>query len=232
MKAAALGLGTVGVAGVAYLNGQVPKSQLYGKTIFRNRDAGKRIALTYDDGPNPAYTPELLELLARHNAQATFSRSARGRARDVAGQRGREAGTRRKPPSAIPRWAVLVRSTCRGAEPCHAARSRTASVSGRRARHALQWGRRSPGTLRAAKAAGECPCSVDTGWDWAERKSRRHRAAPQGREGDVSLARRRAPERERVGRSTPREGDGGAGRQGYAFRDMRSSGEIAHALRV
>jgi peptidoglycan/xylan/chitin deacetylase (PgdA/CDA1 family) len=30
------------------------------------------IALTYDDGPNPAATPQLLEVLARYNARATF----------------------------------------------------------------------------------------------------------------------------------------------------------------
>ena len=57
MSARLLGLGGLGALGLAYYNAQVPKSQLYGKTIFRNRDAGKRIALTYDDGPNPAYTP-------------------------------------------------------------------------------------------------------------------------------------------------------------------------------
>jgi peptidoglycan/xylan/chitin deacetylase (PgdA/CDA1 family) len=30
------------------------------------------MALTFDDGPNPAVTPKLLELLARHNTRATF----------------------------------------------------------------------------------------------------------------------------------------------------------------
>ncbi len=33
---------------------------------------GKRIALTFDDGPNPATTPKILETLRRHNAPATF----------------------------------------------------------------------------------------------------------------------------------------------------------------
>lgn len=31
-----------------------------------------RLALTYDDGPGKHFTPKLLELLARHNAKATF----------------------------------------------------------------------------------------------------------------------------------------------------------------
>ncbi len=30
------------------------------------------IALTFDDGPHPIYTPQLLEILDRHQAQATF----------------------------------------------------------------------------------------------------------------------------------------------------------------
>lgn len=32
----------------------------------------KRIALTYDDGPNGAYTPAILDALEKHNAKATF----------------------------------------------------------------------------------------------------------------------------------------------------------------
>ena len=32
----------------------------------------REIALTFDDGPNPAITPQLVELLERHSARATF----------------------------------------------------------------------------------------------------------------------------------------------------------------
>lgn len=32
----------------------------------------KRIALTFDDGPHPAYTPKLLQILAQHRVPATF----------------------------------------------------------------------------------------------------------------------------------------------------------------
>jgi peptidoglycan/xylan/chitin deacetylase (PgdA/CDA1 family) len=48
-----------------------PAAQLFGPTIRRcaRRDA---IALTFDDGPNPAVTPRLLDLLDRYNARATF----------------------------------------------------------------------------------------------------------------------------------------------------------------
>jgi peptidoglycan/xylan/chitin deacetylase (PgdA/CDA1 family) len=32
----------------------------------------KLVALTYDDGPNPHFTPKFLDVLRRHNAKATF----------------------------------------------------------------------------------------------------------------------------------------------------------------
>jgi peptidoglycan/xylan/chitin deacetylase (PgdA/CDA1 family) len=38
----------------------------------RARPGGNRIYLTYDDGPDPEVTPELLEILRRHDARATF----------------------------------------------------------------------------------------------------------------------------------------------------------------
>ena len=40
--------------------------------IARGRRAGNRVALTFDDGPDPEVTPRVLELLARHQAPATF----------------------------------------------------------------------------------------------------------------------------------------------------------------
>jgi peptidoglycan/xylan/chitin deacetylase (PgdA/CDA1 family) len=49
----------------------LPQSQLFGSTIVAGNDPHE-IALTYDDGPNPACTPELLDLLAAHEVRATF----------------------------------------------------------------------------------------------------------------------------------------------------------------
>lgn len=37
-----------------------------------NRNAGKAVALTFDDGPHPTYTPEILDILEKHSAKATF----------------------------------------------------------------------------------------------------------------------------------------------------------------
>jgi peptidoglycan/xylan/chitin deacetylase (PgdA/CDA1 family) len=48
-----------------------PRSQLFGHTLIAGNDPNE-VALTYDDGPNDIATDALLELLARHNARATF----------------------------------------------------------------------------------------------------------------------------------------------------------------
>jgi peptidoglycan-N-acetylglucosamine deacetylase len=47
------------------------RSQLFGATI-RSTAAPQQLALTFDDGPNPAVTPLLLDLLDQYNAKATF----------------------------------------------------------------------------------------------------------------------------------------------------------------
>ncbi len=46
-----------------------PGSQLFGRTLVAGRDP-QEVALTYDDGPNDAATPELLEILARAGSGA------------------------------------------------------------------------------------------------------------------------------------------------------------------
>jgi peptidoglycan-N-acetylglucosamine deacetylase len=48
-----------------------PTSQIFGRTLTAPRKPGE-IALTFDDGPNPAFTPRLLEILERHSVKATF----------------------------------------------------------------------------------------------------------------------------------------------------------------
>lgn len=50
-----------------------PTSTLLGPNWIRlPDDAGRRIALTIDDGPDPDVTPRVLDLLDRHDARATF----------------------------------------------------------------------------------------------------------------------------------------------------------------
>jgi peptidoglycan/xylan/chitin deacetylase (PgdA/CDA1 family) len=48
-----------------------PGSQLFGHTLIAGYDPNQ-VALTYDDGPNDHATSALLDLLAAHNARATF----------------------------------------------------------------------------------------------------------------------------------------------------------------
>ena len=48
-----------------------PRSQLFGPTVRYTSSPGQ-LALTFDDGPNPAITPQLLDLLERYGACATF----------------------------------------------------------------------------------------------------------------------------------------------------------------
>jgi peptidoglycan/xylan/chitin deacetylase (PgdA/CDA1 family) len=47
------------------------QAQLFGPTL-RATPRRQSLALTFDDGPNPAITPKLLDLLERYQAKATF----------------------------------------------------------------------------------------------------------------------------------------------------------------
>ena len=49
-----------------------PTSQGFGETVIGTPGRGRLLALTYDDGPNPRWTPQLLDLLARYGVKATF----------------------------------------------------------------------------------------------------------------------------------------------------------------
>src|SRR6476646_5167423 len=49
-----------------------PTGQWFGQTFTGLGRGSKRLALTYDDGPNDPHTLRLLEVLARHSVHATF----------------------------------------------------------------------------------------------------------------------------------------------------------------
>ena len=57
--------------GVAAYGAVYPRAQLFGSTICRT-NSRRKLAITFDDGPNPAITPQLLDLLDRYQAKATF----------------------------------------------------------------------------------------------------------------------------------------------------------------
>jgi peptidoglycan/xylan/chitin deacetylase (PgdA/CDA1 family) len=68
-----------GVAGISAWAAVSPSAQFFGPALCRT-PRSTQIALTFDDGPNPTVTPQLLALLEERNVRATFfliGRSAR-----------------------------------------------------------------------------------------------------------------------------------------------------------
>jgi peptidoglycan/xylan/chitin deacetylase (PgdA/CDA1 family) len=63
--------GAAALAGVFAYASRWPGSQLFGRTLIAPARPGE-LALTFDDGPNPAWTPQLLDILARRSVKATF----------------------------------------------------------------------------------------------------------------------------------------------------------------
>jgi peptidoglycan/xylan/chitin deacetylase (PgdA/CDA1 family) len=198
MRPAAKGaLGTAaGFAGFAWYHGQVPTSQLYGRTICRVREAGKAIALTYDDGPNPVETPRLMEVLERHGAKATFLLIGRwaerepGLIREVVGA-GHAIGNHTFTHPTMPlRTAAQLREElrrCRGA--IEAAGVELTRVNGE-ALMRPPYGRRRPGTLRVLRDEGYAPLLWSiTCYDWRRTATppKLVRRATRAREGDIVL---------------------------------------------
>ena len=63
--------GALSAAGVAAWGVVGPPAQVFGPTLRCTADA-KKLALTFDDGPNPAVTSRLLDLFDRYSARVTF----------------------------------------------------------------------------------------------------------------------------------------------------------------
>lgn len=62
-------LGVTGVAAASEAVAGVPDNRLGFTTVATERRA---VALTFDDGPSPRFTPEVLDILGAHGASATF----------------------------------------------------------------------------------------------------------------------------------------------------------------
>jgi peptidoglycan-N-acetylglucosamine deacetylase len=65
------GAATIAAVTAGYQS-MAPTGQMFGPTFTGLPLASKQLALTYDDGPNDPHTLHLLEVLARHDVQATF----------------------------------------------------------------------------------------------------------------------------------------------------------------
>jgi peptidoglycan-N-acetylglucosamine deacetylase len=63
---------SLAAASTASYQSMAPTGQLFGKTFASLPRGSRQIALTYDDGPNDPHTLRLLDVLAKHNVQATF----------------------------------------------------------------------------------------------------------------------------------------------------------------
>jgi peptidoglycan/xylan/chitin deacetylase (PgdA/CDA1 family) len=64
-----IGAAALGAAGYQSM---APTGQWYGRTFIGLGRGSKKLALTFDDGPNDPHTLRLLEVLAKHNVRATF----------------------------------------------------------------------------------------------------------------------------------------------------------------
>ena len=189
-------LAPVAAAGFAYYHAQIPTSQLYGKTICREPDAGKRIAITFDDGPNPAYTEKMMKTLERHNAHGTFFLIGKWAEREPGLIRELEAAGHARGNHTFTHPTMALKSSsgvheelrrCRGA--VEASGVTFSEVDGA-ALIRPPWGRRRPGTLKAIRSAGYVPVLWSiTGWDWRKRETS-HSIARHCRktgEGDIIL---------------------------------------------
>lgn len=183
-------------AGAAVFEGQYPTAQLYGRTVHRERAAGRRLALTFDDGPNPEQTPQLLELLAEHDAKATFFLIGRWAEREPALIRrlvaeghaiGNHTFVHPTMPAHGARW---IRDDLRRCREAVEASGETFSTIDGAALMRPPYGRRRPGTLRALRAEGYVPVTWSiTGYDWRAHTTAKRitRRCLRARDGDIIL---------------------------------------------
>lgn len=67
-----LGLSLLLRGGLVCIGSFVAGSGVFGQVLLSGPSDRPLVALTFDDGPDPLTTPRVIELLAKHGAQATF----------------------------------------------------------------------------------------------------------------------------------------------------------------
>jgi peptidoglycan/xylan/chitin deacetylase (PgdA/CDA1 family) len=149
-------------------NSMAPRSQLYGRTFIGERRPSRRLALTFDDGPNDPHTLHLLDVLARHNVHATFFmvgsfvEQRPGIARAVAAAGHAVGNHTHTHPNLIFRRGSVVR---RELQDCERALDNAGVM--RTSLFRPPHGGRTPIVLRTACAMGLEPIMWSvTGWDW------------------------------------------------------------------
>lgn len=178
MRYGPLGAGgaALGAAGVAFYGGQWPTAQLYGATVCRVGSAAKKLAITFDDGPNPAYTPELMRILERYDAHATFFLIGQWAEREPELIRelvaaGHAVGNHTHTHPTMPaKSAATIREELRRCRAAVEASGVGFTQLDGAAMMRPPYGRRRPGTLRTMRAEGYVPVTWSiTGWDWLKR---------------------------------------------------------------
>ncbi len=185
-----------GVAGLAAAvsagyQAMAPTGQWYGRTFTGLPRESKKIALTYDDGPNDPHTLRLLEVLAKHGVQATFFLIGRyvkqqpDIAREIA-RVGHVVGNHTfNHPNLIFASAAQTR-----AELQQCTQVLTDAVGEHSRLFRPPFGGRRPVTLRVARSLGLEPVMWNvTGWDWKGKPAEyvEHKVCRQVRGGDVIL---------------------------------------------
>lgn len=192
----AAGAGALAAAGVAFYGAQVPTAQIYGRTICREPGAGRKVCLTYDDGPNPSWTPQLLDILDEHDAKATFFLIGKWAEREPdliqeVVRRGHAIGNHTFTHPTMPAKSdERIREeldACR--EAVEAAGVTFSTVEGRMLMRP-PYGRRRPGTLRVLKEKGYVGVTWSiTCYDWRRTTTTRAitRRGLEADEGDIIL---------------------------------------------
>ena len=147
--------------------------QVYGPTIHRERAAGRRVALTYDDGPNPEQTPAPARPARAPGREGDLLPDRRvGRARaglireTVA--RGHAIGNHTYTHPTMPaHGADRIREELRRCREAVEASGETFSTVDGAALMRPPYGRRRPGTLRTMREEGYVPVTWSiTCYDW------------------------------------------------------------------
>jgi len=190
-------LGTlIGAAAVEALSASgyqsmAPTGQWYGRTFVGERRGSKRLALTFDDGPNDPHTLRLLEVLAKHDVRGTFFLIGRyvdkrpDIAREIAAAAHVIGNHTYAHPNLIFASARQVRAQISG---CERALSEAVGEHSRLFRP--PFGGRRPATLRVARSLGLQPVMWNvSGLDWKGRSADyvERRVVKQIRGGDVIL---------------------------------------------
>jgi peptidoglycan/xylan/chitin deacetylase (PgdA/CDA1 family) len=145
-----------------------PTGQCYGKAFCELPPGSKQIALTFDDGPNDPHTLNLLEILGKHNVQATFfliGRHVRQRP-DIAAEIAKQGHVIGNHTLTHP--LLTFQSASQIQDEIQQCRSAISEAVGEHSNlFRPPWGGRRPGVFRIVRGLGLEPIMWNvTGYDW------------------------------------------------------------------